>query len=83
MEGKMIFEIVKIRNGWNIKCSWMEPGGASYPPEPRMETLYCREINEIANVMVIWANEGFDAAFRTLQEILNSKEDKGCQKDTH
>ena len=70
----MLFEVRVIRNGWNIKGSWIEPGGGDVPPQPRMEELYCREINEIANVMVTWANKGFEAAYQTLQEILRLKE---------
>lgn len=77
MEGEMIiFEVLKIRNGWNIKGTWIDPGGGDIPAQPRTETLYCREINEIANVLVEWANNGFEAAFQTLQEILKLKEAK-------
>jgi len=83
MEGKMIFQVTKIHNGWNIQASWTEPGGGEIPPQPRLETLYCKEMNEIANVMVVWAKDGFEAAFQTLQAILTTKEAKRCQKDTH
>jgi len=70
----MLFEIVKIRNGWNIKGSWIEPGGGDFSPQPRIETLYCKEISEIANVLVAWAAGGFEEAFKCLQEILKLKE---------
>lgn len=70
----ILFEVLKIRNGWNIKGTWVDPGGADIAPQPRTETLYCREINDIANVMVAWADKGFEAAYQALQEILRLKE---------
>ena len=70
----MLFEVKRIHNGWEIKGVWIEPGGGGIQSEPRTETLYCREINEIANVMVSWVNDGFEAAYQTLQEILRLKE---------
>lgn len=72
----MFFEITRISNGWSIKGSWVDPGGAGIPEQPRIETLYCKEINEIASVLIEWAKNGFDAAFMALQEILKLKEDK-------
>lgn len=70
----MKFEILKIRNGWNITGIWIEPGGGDVPPQPMTETLYCKEISQIANVLIAWADGGFNAAFACLQDILNQKE---------
>ena len=70
----MIFEVRKIHNGWEIKGAWTDPGGGGIEAQPRIETLYCREINEIANVMVTWADKGFEEALKTLQELLRLKE---------
>jgi len=70
----MIFQVTKIHNGWNIQGAWTDPGGGEIPPQPRIETLYCREINDVGNVMVEWANKGFEAAYQTLKEILRLKE---------
>lgn len=70
----MIFEVTQIRNGWEVKGSWIEPGGGDYHPRPLIETLYCRDIATAASLQVHWATSGFDEAFRWLQEQNSKKE---------
>ena len=70
----MIFEVRKIHNGWEIKGTWIEPGGGGLEAQPRTETLYCREISVLAGVMVVWTKKGFEFAYQTLQEILQKEE---------
>lgn len=68
------FEVTKIANGWELKGSWIDPGGGDYPARPRSETLYCKDLNILANTLVIFAQQGFEVALAFLQRKIKEKE---------
>lgn len=63
----MKFEIEKILNGWIVKGSCLQQLEAGTPPIQFIDSVYCKDLEEVSQAQKIWNEDGPDGILRWLK----------------